>query len=105
MIGAVWRLAVLGRTNPRGMPGLMGAALLADPIVGLEGPDDPLQLVDHRVLGRRIGLLLHRCLTRRSSLRRSPGGSRSMTPVVPSAEQETPFPAAIRRPSQSRLPQ
>ena len=30
MIGAVWGLAVLGRTNAKGMPGLLDAALLAE---------------------------------------------------------------------------
>jgi hypothetical protein len=30
MIGAVWGLAVLGRTNRKGMPGLVDAALLAE---------------------------------------------------------------------------
>ena len=29
MIGAVWGLAVLGRTNAKGMPGILDAALLA----------------------------------------------------------------------------
>ncbi len=30
MIGAVWGLAVLGRTNAKGMPGLLDTALLAE---------------------------------------------------------------------------
>ena len=30
MIGAVWGLAVVGRTNPKGMPGPVDAALLAE---------------------------------------------------------------------------
>jgi hypothetical protein len=46
MIGAVWGLAVLGRTNEKGMPRLLDAALLAEAFgdeLVFEGPPRALQ--------------------------------------------------------------
>ncbi|HZO35534.1 MAG TPA: cupin domain-containing protein [Solirubrobacteraceae bacterium] len=46
MIGAVWGLGVLGRTNAKGMPGLLDAALLAEAFgneMVFERPPRPIQ--------------------------------------------------------------
>lgn len=60
MIGAVWGLAVMGRTNPKGMPGPLDAALLAEAFgdeIVFERPPRAVQ----RALALTVAPIARRC--------------------------------------------